>query len=62
VQGARLQPYAQRKHLTVCLHHASRDAKTNFIFAARTARREKGPRQLQRARARTAVLFPQRAE
>jgi hypothetical protein len=32
------------KHLTVRLQHASRDVIFNFIFAARTARREKGPR------------------
>ena len=37
------------KHLTVRLQHALRDVIINFIFAARTVRRGKGPRQLQRA-------------
>ena len=44
IRGDDSTRYAANIFKTVRLQHALRDVIINFIFAARTARREKGPR------------------
>ena len=60
-----MQSERRRNCLFAYAHHASRNAKNNFIFAARTVPRggKKGRGNSSARRAlQTAVLFPQRAE